>query len=355
LISNVSGYRTSSPSFWRGKRLLILVNPASGNKDGVFLYQNVLKPMLLNSGIDEPVLVITKSSGHVKEFLISENLSQYSCIVLVGGDGLLHVVLNSLYIKAGNDSNYFKLLESLPLAIIPAGTSNGLTATLHIKNPFEATKRLIEGRPQPIDLIKINQNTNVYWDLGILCWAMAAEHDHYQERVLRWIPWKDIRELLAPLIVIYHNTKHQATLKFVPVPNQNQNSSPDTPSYYTSPSKLHNSSHNHFKIIKDSFTFVIVTNIPRASSNMVLSPDLRIDEGAMDMIVVRSTSWWETMKLFFKLNDGTFLESEKVELYKVSEMWLKPKESKLMAVSGEQIPCQKSYLQNFNRRAYIVS
>lgn len=67
-------------------------------------------------------------------------------IVIAGGDGSLHAVINALY--AAND------LASRTLGLIPLGTGNDFAQALNLPLTPEAAARVIlSGAPRPIDLI----------------------------------------------------------------------------------------------------------------------------------------------------------------------------------------------------------
>jgi sphingosine kinase len=50
----------------------------------------------------------------------------------------------------------------VPLAIIPAGTGNGLASSLRVDKPSDAIKAIIAGKTRPLDTLIVNtQNDGV--------------------------------------------------------------------------------------------------------------------------------------------------------------------------------------------------
>jgi len=62
-----------------------------------------------------------------------------------------------------SDEAFGKLLESFPLALVTAGSSNGLAMSLGTVDAFEATKRIIEGTQKQNNECNISSEfTNSY-------------------------------------------------------------------------------------------------------------------------------------------------------------------------------------------------
>jgi len=284
---------------------------------------------------------ITQGSKQTSSFLQIEDLSPYSMIMIVSGDGLLHVTLNALFKKTGNESEFLTLLKKLPLAIVPAGTSNGLATSLNFQNAFEATKNAIEGTSQELDIFRIYQPeiNNTLWDCGILCWALPAEHDQYQERNLRWIPFSAIRDLLAPLIVILQSKTFYASLTFTEV----SSSYPE----YNKPRKT--------QYPESLIKLLIITNHSKGSPDVLLSPHAQINEGSVDMIISTVNTRLEMLKLFLKMSDSSYLNCDKVYLHKIKEVRLESKQNMgYLCLSGEAIPSKPFELKVFPKCARLV-
>ena len=114
------------------ERILVIVNPLSGKKMGVHIYDTILRPMLEQAGIAHDCLV-TSHSKHAEERMEKQSstsdfrdVSEYTGIVLVGGDGIIHEILQGIHQRGDRD----EILKRLKLGTIGAGTSNGFSASL---------------------------------------------------------------------------------------------------------------------------------------------------------------------------------------------------------------------------------
>lgn len=122
------------------KNILMIVNPVSGR--GI-LKQKLWKILELFSSADITTnIIFTKKSGDATE--IAKNCSDdIETIVCAGGDGTLNEVISGL------------MQNPTPhkLGYIPVGTTNDLASSLGIsKNPIEATKNIIAGHTEKIDI-----------------------------------------------------------------------------------------------------------------------------------------------------------------------------------------------------------
>lgn len=132
------------------KKILFLINPIAGRKN------NVDYKKYIDKYINKSVFDYHTSYSRIDTYP-AEELGKFEIVVAVGGDGTVNQVINSLN---GNESI---------LAIIPAGSGNGLAFSLGI--PFKIRKALelinnYEDNLQQIDVISVNDKLAVN-QLGI--------------------------------------------------------------------------------------------------------------------------------------------------------------------------------------------
>ena len=102
------------------KKLFLIVNPFSGQKKGGKIAEKLSK-ILVEADISYK-LVKTTHGGHAEEIARTESFSGYDALVIVSGDGLVNEVINGLRQREKDDAP--------PVAPIPAGSGNGLVASL---------------------------------------------------------------------------------------------------------------------------------------------------------------------------------------------------------------------------------
>lgn len=124
------------------KKILFIINPISGIGK-----QKVIEKLIdteFDRSLFDIIINYTERSKHAIE-ISKNNAKNYDIIVAVGGDGSVNEIARGL------------LNSNTLLAIVPAGSGNGLAR--HLKIPLNLTKALkliINGRKKKIDAIKVN-------------------------------------------------------------------------------------------------------------------------------------------------------------------------------------------------------
>jgi len=118
---------------------MLVVNPYSGRGLSKFALGTIIT-YLCDSGR----IVTVYSSGEVSPEQLVLNYSKYhELVICVGGDGTLSAVVSGL-LRAG---------VHIPVGYIPAGTANDIATTLALsKNPSEAVRKILKGKPIPLDI-----------------------------------------------------------------------------------------------------------------------------------------------------------------------------------------------------------
>lgn len=108
----------------QGHKWFVVVNPVAGNGCGLDDFPQISK-MLREAGIAyEPVF--TEHKCHATELTVSAVKQGYRHIIVVGGDGTLHEVVNGLFIQQEVDP------KEVLLAVIAVGTGNDWVRTVGI-------------------------------------------------------------------------------------------------------------------------------------------------------------------------------------------------------------------------------
>jgi len=121
----------------------MIVNPKSGRGRGVTA-ATVAAAEFRQAGWETEV-VQTTAPGHAIG-LARDAAGLHDLLIACGGDGTLCEVLNGV---AGSDT---------PVAFIPAGTGNDFVRTVKMpRMPREAAQHILRGRPQAMDLMRLDQ------------------------------------------------------------------------------------------------------------------------------------------------------------------------------------------------------
>lgn len=153
----------------RPKSLLVFVNPFGGTHKAVQIHRETVSPIFNLAGIKQRV-VITEYQNHAKKFIESEDLSSYDGIIAVGGDGMLHEVINGILIRTqaehgiALDKDKTTLIEEsqlikphIRIGVIPAGSTNCLSyVSQGVDDAETAALHIAVGDSHPLDLCSIH-------------------------------------------------------------------------------------------------------------------------------------------------------------------------------------------------------
>ncbi|KAJ1784907.1 hypothetical protein LPJ59_006259, partial [Coemansia sp. RSA 2399] len=159
---------------------LVFLNPISGKRKSLKVFESIVKP-IFEIGNMSYTLQITDSSRHAADFIENEDLSPYTSLITVSGDGLLHEVLNGL-LRRKDWAKY----KSLPLGVIPTGTGNGLARSIDCFWPEQAAVAIVKAESRPLDIMSVTLASGlVEYCFLSMTWGLIADIDIESER-MRW-------------------------------------------------------------------------------------------------------------------------------------------------------------------------
>ncbi|XP_058877589.1 sphingosine kinase 2 [Acipenser ruthenus] len=149
----------------RPRRLLLLVNPFSGQGQAMQLCHTHILPMVREANISYN-LIQTERPNHARELMRELALQEWDGIVIISGDGLLHEVINGLMARGD-----WKQAIQTPVGILPCGSGNALAGAINHNAGFEMCLRdpllmnccflLCRGGVCPMDLVSITMSTSI--------------------------------------------------------------------------------------------------------------------------------------------------------------------------------------------------
>lgn len=247
-----------------------LVNPAAGRGAA---RERIDRLRVLASQVDAG-LVVTRRVGELAEQACKAAEDGVERLLVIGGDGTMHQALQGL-------AN-----TSCALGVVPLGSGNDLAATLGVPRDFEAAIRHgLSGPVRPMDLIRFGEAFSAsYFGLGF---------DSEVTRVAN-----QVKRLRGPLIYPYAVFRTLGSFE---------------------PPSL--------RIVHDEGTFegpvmfTTVANIPRFGGGMQIAPMAEIDDGLLDLVIVKAMSKLKLLALFPKIYSKnaidpavTFVRTRRVEI-----------------------------------------
>ena len=246
----------------------------------------------------------TNTREELKEIITEITSGKDNSVIVLGGDGTLHDVLNS-----------FVDFESNCLGIIPLGTGNDFAASAGIpKDVKKAAEIVVSTPPRHIDYIE--------FDGGLRClnaFGMGIDVD-VLKRVYAGKNTRRSKYLRAFMVSLLKFKSHNFTVRYNGVEEK------------------------HFGLI------AAVGNGRQIGGGIKLFPDSEIDDGYLDLVMVDFVSKFKLIGAFLKLMRGKINKVRQVKAVRVKEVEFIPdSENFTFQADGElytNIPVKVKIIEN---------
>jgi diacylglycerol kinase (ATP) len=256
----------------------LVVNPVSGSQQGERIAEAAQR-RLAAAGHDV-VRVRSSDGAQAREAVAAEVAAGSTLVVAVGGDGLLHDVLPAV---ADRD---------VTVGLLPAGTGNDTARALGlpVKDPEAALDVVLRGRTRAIDLAQT--------DHGPVATVIASGFDskvNERANAMTW-PQGNMRYNLAIL----------AELRtFTPLPFRLTLGGPDGD-----------------RVLETEAMLVAVGNGPSFGGGLRIAEGAVLDDGLLDVCVIRPVSKARLVRVFPRLYRGTHVDLPEFERHLVRSVTL---------------------------------
>lgn len=368
----------------QNKRLkyLVLVNPRSGpKKNGVSMYENVVKEMLDQANIDTD-LVITTHPKHAMEVCMNTDtttmmtgntidIGQYDALILMGGDGIMHEVINGIEKRADKEVIY----QNVKLGIIGCGTANGMASSIAFASNerygiMNETFLVVKGKTSRIDLSKYeiltkswstslrggNDPSNAsssslvisYMSCLTYTWALISDID-LESEALHWLgPTRfDIWAVYRVLFL----RRYKAKLSYKPATSGFVNLSSSSPDPINNPNHI-TEQHpipvvtepipSDWKTIDDDIVLIWVSHVTHAGMFVYHSPPSKLNDGIFQIMLIRgkNLSRLRITMIMLGLETGSHVGMNGCEFIECSAFRLVPYEGQRISkndIDGEPV------------------
>jgi len=269
------------------RRVVLLYNPHSGSQKGALLARKV-EVLLTKYGIYFETLELERK-GHAEEMAQSMSIEGVDAVCILGGDGTFHECINGWMKRDEKD------IQSTPLALIPGGTGNSFVLELlGATKVKKSVQHIIRGIYCPIDITKVvcgsGDKSEVIYSFNSIHWGLASKVNVTAEK-LRWMG-KAVRYPTAALMELMRGETRRAKIVL-------QESDDNIVTY------------------DEEFCLVIANNIGATLKGMKIAPKAKLNDGLIDILLVRSSSTFDLMNIFTKLYDGSHTDLSYVEYKQV--------------------------------------
>ncbi len=241
------------------------------------------------------------SEYHKHSVILAYNLVTEGAdtIVACGGDGTISEILNG-YMSAKIEMEKLGKSCKTKLALLPCGTGNDFMRSAKLDLDIEKAAKVVAfGAPQPIDVIEIDG----YYEITFACKGIDVDVVNMVNKGKRKTENSYLKNILKCL---FKGINYDFEIKY----DDNTLS---------------------FKGI-----FAAVLNGGKLASGMEFSPNAKIDDGLMDLVLVKKASFFKTLKTLVAVMKGKVLEREDVFIYQCKTAQIKNSQSQI-DIDGELI------------------
>lgn len=266
-------------------KLLFIVNPIAGSGSALRAIP-FIEEYCKQRNIEYEIIK-TEFKGHATELARNAISEQYHGIVAVGGDGTAMEVANGL------------IGSSVPLGILPMGTGNDLAKALNIPINLEKALWIVtNGRTKLIDTIAYGDNHF----LNVASVGFDAEIARDIDKIKRWFPGKSAYYLSALLKFFTYRNKHV----YLEI---------DDKEYET------------------IILLLAIANGTHYGGGMYVNPEGSIDDGYIDVILIKPVPRYKFLFLFPKFIKGQHLDLPYVTTFKCRSINIKSNDA--LPINGD--------------------
>ena len=274
------------------KKYYLTVNPYGGGKKGPKILKDVL-PLFEQKNI-ELNIIETEYAGHNRDLANQLNMDGYDGFCCIGGDGTLNEVINGLLSR--------KDRLKFPIGLITGGTGNSFMHDLDCLDPIEAANKIISDKRRFIDVFSCNTDGKTFYGFNILGWGIPTDANILADK-LRWMGPQ--RYNFASIIEVLRHKK-----RFARVIIDNNSIGAD-------------------------FAFIIGCNTIHTGKGMRMAPLARLNDGLIDLIIVKKVSRFKLLKLFPKVFSGKHIGDPGVDYRQVKQFKIMSEDKSQLNLDGE--------------------
>ena len=282
--------------------VVAIVNPNSSNGKSAEVWAKVRAHL---PGTIETVE--TRAPGHAIELTRKAIKSGARTIVAVGGDGTINEVVNGFF------EGEQLISADATLAIIPHGTGSDFRRVLNL--PFEDKKAaavIHNGIPRMVDLMKVrytaqNGTRALRYSINVTSFGMGGAVAARANRSSKALGGR-ISFLLATLQTALAFSGNSITLTL-----------------------------DGSKTIEAKVTNVVVGNGQYHGGGMWVCPGASIDDGIMNVTLIRDLTLFELIRSLPALYNGSIYGHPKVESYRAKQVHADSEDLALIEIDGEPL------------------
>lgn len=275
-------------------RYYLVINPHGGKKKGMAILEKV-KPVFKQAGAEIDIKE-TRYAGHARIMIHTLNFNGYDGFCAIGGDGTMHELVNGMLTREDK--------KKIPIGLITGGTGNSFMHDLNCLDPVVAAKRIVIGRLRKVDIAKVDAAGEIIYGFNIVGWGLPTDINNLAEK-MRWL--KGQRYNVASIIEVIKNKVRLAKISI------------------------------DGRTIAGDYGFILGCNTIHTGNAMKMAPLAQIDDGLIDLIIVRKAGRLKLLTLFTKIFKGGHVGDPVVEYHQAKEFSIVPMEDHSLNIDGEMV------------------
>jgi diacylglycerol kinase (ATP) len=265
----------------------LIVNPASGTDSAPD--HLVLINQRLRDRFGRLDIVITTGEEDARVAARQAVEEEYDCLVVAGGDGTLNEVINGA-------AEFPDGLSAVTFGVIPLGTGNDFATALGIPTDVEdALQFLADGEPIPVDVCVLNDRHFVNVSAG----GFIAEVSEAVDSRLKTVAGK-FAYLIGGAKVLLDYVPVKTTVE---LPLMTGSGGQDVTAGATSGKE------------SDLYAFA-VCNSRMVGAGRLIAPDALVDDGQLDVCLIRAMSTLDFVALLRQVSDGEHVADDRVSYFR---------------------------------------
>jgi sphingosine kinase len=302
-------------------KTLYVLNPTSGRSNAEQIF-NEIKPYINN----EYITLVTKEKNQAYDVLSSIYLDNIDQIIGIGGDGTIKEIIEAIK----NNKNF----NNISVGHIPAGTGNGLAASIMYSNGYKYNlmNSLIPIKNKTIgniDVAEITTEKKKYHSFLAISLGFISDLDINTE-VLRWMG--SFRYNIGAIIGLFNMQTYHAKIEY------KKNDSKE------------------WEELEEEFLMIWACNLSHPSHDVFISDCIKFDDGYHHLAIIKNNiTRWEMLWLLLNMNDGKMLEHNKVIYIKTKEYKINVLDKKaIITIDGEKIKENNLHVKVNNEDIKII-
>ena len=276
------------------QKVYLIYNPLSGNRRATSILEKV-KP-IFEKGKLKYEIIETQYAGHARDLANTLPYEGYDGLCVIGGDGTMHEIINGMLKREDG--------AKIPIGLIAGGTGNSFMHHVDALDPEVAARRILTGRRRKVDIARANANGEIIYGFNIVGWGLPTDIIETAAKI-KWIGSQCYN--IASLIEVLRNKPRLARVTI------------------------------DKKKIAGDYGFILGCNTIHTGTAMKMAPLAQINDGLIDLIVVRKAGRLKLLYLFTKLFSGRHIGDPAVEYHQVKQFTIEPLENYVLNIDGEMI------------------